>query len=146
MLRENIRKQISTIIKSIIPSMIYLATRFHTKIFTNHSMSNSTQSALLSLSVPYLPCIKLANLLNNPRIKFILSAKSGNYKNHPSTILSQAGHTFNKHLTIYVTKSAENELCRINAFFCVTAVVVSADFHSVVLCKNRTADKYCAFA
>ena len=25
------------------------------------------------------PCIKLANLLNNPRIKFILSAKSGNY-------------------------------------------------------------------
>ena len=93
---------------------------------------NSTQSALLSLSVPYLPCIKLANLLNNPRIKFILSAKSGNYKNHPSTILSQAGRTFNKHLTIYVTKSAENELCRVNAFFCVTAVVVSADFHSVV--------------
>ena len=139
MLRENIRKQISTIIKSIIPSMMYLATRFHTKIFTNHSMSNSTQSALLSLSVPYLPCIKLANL-------FILSAKSGNYKNHPSTILSQAGRTFNKHLTIYVTKSAENELCRVNAFFCVTAVVVSADFHSVVLCKNRTADKYCTFA
>ena len=27
----------------------------------------------------------------DPRIKFILSAKSGNYKNHPSTILSQAG-------------------------------------------------------
>ena len=71
MLREKVRNTVMTIIAISKASIISVGIGANTNTFTNQSTRNNTKRLLLSLSVPYLPCIKIANFCIKFRITSI---------------------------------------------------------------------------
>ena len=91
MFRESERNNISARSASWNKSITRLAVVLKTKIFTIQSTKNKTHRKLLSVSVPYLPCINIASLFISCRIWIILSLRQQRTANmkYKGTVLSQ---------------------------------------------------------